>query len=84
MGFCFSYSDKFDELYISSQCDAHGVECDWEFDFYGLPTRVACPPVVSASVGSRYGGVTFEIPGLPEIKFGETMNTPEALAYCEW
>ena len=49
-----------------------------------LPTPVACPPVVSATAGSCLGGSTFEIPGLPGVKFGGSVDTPEALAYCEW
>ena len=50
----------------------------------GLPSVVGCPPVASATVGSCLGGSTFEIPGLPGIKFGGTVDTPQALAYCEW
>ena len=50
----------------------------------GLPTPVACPPVVSATAGSCWSGSTFSLPGLPGIKFGGTVDTPEGLAYCEW
>jgi len=49
-----------------------------------LPTPVACPPVASATAGSCLGGSTFSLPGLPGVKFGGTVDTPEALAYCEW
>ena len=50
----------------------------------GRLTFTACPPVVSALVGSCYGAITFEIPGLPGISFRGTVDTPEALACCEW
>ena len=51
----------------------------------GLPTPVACPPVVGAPVGDCEVGNGLQlIPGIPGLEIGGDLDTSEALIYCQW